>query len=161
MRKTIMMTGTILIVAVILISGAVAAWVYVDRLYSSYNCTDPDEALGVDDGIHASLGQVGPPPVWGWMFLELNISDVMPNSQDFTVYAESSIEETYLVSVSETPDPDEATYVGTGYDTDDEIFTTPSTGGGAWRYILIEAETSSTVWDPAPGAEIDAVGWDK
>ncbi len=162
MRKAIMMLGTILIAAVILISGSAVAWVWVDNVHSYNNCTDPDHAVGAPDTQVASLGTVGPPPAMGWIFLDLGLSNAMPNSQNFTVFHYNNANnEEYNVSVSDTSDPDDAILVGFGWDQDDYTFTTPSSGGGAWRYILIKAYIGADSADPAPGPEIDAVGWDK
>ena len=162
MRKAIMMLGTLLITAIILISGsAVATWVYV-LFNDELNTTDPLNIENEPDNKPASLGNVGPPVVLGWLLVNLSLDDVMPNSQDFTVFAactENVHEESYKVYVGENTE--NLTYVGTGWDTTSEIFTTPSTGGNAWRYILLEAYISDTRNDPAPGADLDAVGWDK
>ena len=164
MRKAIMMTGTILIAAMVLISGsAVAFFVDAERVYDSDGCTDPDEALGVPNTTPASLGRTGPPAAYGWIILELNSSDVMPNSQDFTVFVYNdfwSTNESYDVFVGEEMDGEEE-YVGTGWDGANYIFQTPAIGGDEWRYIHLIANVSSTAPDPVPGAEIDAVGWDK
>jgi hypothetical protein len=56
-------------------------------------------------------------------------------------------------------------YVGTGWDTDDLIFQTPSGPPGTlWRYIFLEGKTGIAIADGgdyAYGPDIDAVGWYK
>jgi hypothetical protein len=161
MKRFIVILGTLLIATVIIISGsAVATWVYV-TVYSSDNCTDIDEIEGAPDDDYASLGEYGPPAVLGWVLLDLGSANAMPNSQDFTVFAGSAANETYEVHVIETPEPENKKYVGTGYDTKDFIFQTPSTGIEPWRYIYIMGTSGDWASDPAYGPDIDAVGWDK
>ena len=157
-----MMLGTILISAVILISGsAVATWVHVTYIAQN-NTTFPGNIDGAPDNAAVSLGTTGPPPGFGWILCDLGLSNVMPNSQDFTVFAPATISvhnESYNVYVS--PNAIDFTYVGTGWDSKSEIFTTPSTGGNLWRYIYLETNYGHSGDDPAPGPELDAVGWDK
>lgn len=162
MRKAIMMLGTILITAVILISGsAVATWAYAQSIVSYGNVTNPNNILYAPDDYYASLAVYNAPILTiGWIFIDLGSENAMPNSQDFTVFADTIIEEIYDVSVSEISDLRYVTYVGRGSDNNDETFTTPSIGGGAWRYILIEGYIGATAQDPEPGPDIDAVGWD-
>jgi hypothetical protein len=164
MRKTVAIFGTLLIAAVLLISGsAVATWVYaIDN--TSSNCMNPDYAENDPDGYDASLGEHVPPaePVLGWILLDLGSVNAMPANQDFTVFADSSSNETYTVWVSETSDVEYKQYVGSGWDTEDLIFTTPSGSGTSWRYILICGTSGQpTPQDPLYGPDIDAVGWDK
>ncbi len=151
----------ILLTVTILISGSAVAWVYAYWIDED-NTTDIDYIDDLD-GNHASLGEHNPPapPVLGWVLLDLGSGNEMPNSQDFTVFADSIGNETYDVSVGETPNPAATEYVGTGYDTQRLTFQTPSTGDDAWRYILIEGKTGGLSLDPAYGPDIDAVGWDK
>ena len=161
MRKTGAILGTLLIAAVLIISGSAAAtWVWV-TLHSSNNCTSPGNIAGVPDGNEASLGNYGPPAVLGWIITELGSGNEMPNNQDFTVFAASSLNESYDIYVGETSNPAATQYVGTGWDTEDLTFQTPSTGKDAWRFIYLEGKTGTLTGDPAPGPEIDAVGWDK
>jgi hypothetical protein len=161
MRKMIMILGTILITAMVLISGsAVATWVHVTYFWET-NTTNPGNIDGAPDGTVASLGKNVPPPTLGSIHLDLGPSNAMPNSQDFTVFAGSIVNETYYVYVGETSDVNASSYIGTGWDTENLTFQTPSMGDGAWRYIFLEGITGALSTDPGPGPEIDAVGWDK
>jgi hypothetical protein len=165
MRKAIMMTGTILIVAVILISGsAVATWRYVTWIDEN-DTTNTDGINGAENNDPISLGKASPPPPsLGWVLVDLSSNYTMPNSTNFTVFAGVShpwaTNESYDVFVCEDLDGTE-TYVGTGWDGANYIFQTPPIGGNEWRYIYLYANVSSTAPDPVPGAEIDAVGWDE
>jgi hypothetical protein len=161
-RKIIVIFGTLLIAAVFIISGsAVAPYVhYIDEDYT----TDIYKIDGAPDDSYASIGKYIPPATYelGWVWLELNLSDEMGPSQDFTVYAGyvDGSEETYNVYVGETRDVEGLAYVGQGNDTSDEIFTTPSQPFNAeWRYIFIEGVTGAYTPDPAYGPDLDAVGW--
>jgi len=166
MRKTVAIFGTLLIAAVLIISGSAAAWVYAIS-QTNVNCTDPDEARFAPNSDYASLGKHLPPadPVLGWILLDLGSINVMPANQDFTVFAQSSVEENYTVYVSETTDLQYKLYVGSGWDTEDLIFTTPLNPQATWyRYIYLEGLSGVTAGagggDYAYGPDIDAVGWD-
>ncbi|UCE36801.1 MAG: hypothetical protein JSW00_14985 [Thermoplasmata archaeon] len=165
MRRFIAILGTLLIAMVIIISGsAVATWVYVTWIDED-NTSNTDNINGAPDDNYASLGEDGPPPVLGWVLLDLGSGNEMPFSQEFTVFADSSMEENYSVWVGETTEKATMSYVGDGSDLDDEIFTTPSQPfNGSWRYIYIEATSGLTAFeggDYVYGPDIDAVGWDK
>jgi hypothetical protein len=126
MRKTIAILGTLLIAAVLIISGsAVAAWYYIDHVETELYAT---------------------------------------NSQDFTVFANmtNGINETYDVLVSEHPNLVDFVYVGSGWDSENLVFTTPGTDPSSWRYIWINGTSGYThpTFDPIHGPEIDAVGWE-
>jgi hypothetical protein len=163
MRKIILMLGTILIATILISGSAVAGWHY-STIYSSYNCTSITNIEGAEDGYHATLGVDGSPVqnpgTLGWVLLDLSSDNAMGPDQDFTVFADSSIEELYDAYVGETPNPYATSWVGQGGDTNDEIFTTPSTPNKAYRYIFIEGTTGSVDLDPHYGPEIDAVGWE-
>lgn len=134
-----MILGTMLIAAVIIISGSVVAtWVFAQRVVDYENVINPDNILYDDDDYYASLSGPFDP---SWIFIDLNSSNAMPNNQIFTVFAETSINEAYNVSVGEILNPAFAIYVGTGWDASDQTFTTPLFGSGAWRYVLIEGRT--------------------
>ena len=160
MRKGIMILGTILIAMVLLISGsAVAQWKYVEWI-DYRDVTNRDGINGPENNDPVSLGNVGPPVECGWILCDLGSGNEMSNSQHFTVFAACTVNvhnESYNVSVGESLD--DMINVGTGYDTMSMVFQTPSTGGDAWRYINLTAYFSDTRADPAPGAELDAVGW--
>ena len=162
MRKTVAIFGTLLIATVLIISGsAVATWVYAISQTSS-GCSSPGNALGAPDGNYATLGQDGPPPVLGFIALDLGSLYAMPADQDFTVFADSPIEETYTAYVGITSDPQYSLYVGGGNDTRDFIFTTPASPPSAWyRYIFLNGTSGVQAGDYYYGPEIDAVGWDK
>jgi hypothetical protein len=162
MRKNIVIFGTILIAAVFIISGSAVA-PYVHNI-DDENTTSIGNIDGAPDDVYASIGEYTPPATYelGWVWLELNLSDEMGPSQDFTVYAGyvDGSEESYDVYVGETRDVEGLAYVGRGNDTSDEIFTTPSQPFNAeWRYIFIEAVTGALTSDPAYGPDLDAVGW--
>jgi len=83
----------------------------------------------------------------------------MGPNQDFTVFASSSVNETYSVSVSVATAPNTWHPVGIGNDTTDFVFQTPSNPENEWRYILIVGTSGSYTLDSYYGPEIDAVGW--
>jgi hypothetical protein len=161
MRKQIVIFGTLLIAALVVISGsAVAPFVQVVTDFDY--CTDEDEILGADDDVYASIGEGHPVFELGWVLLDLGSGNAMPYSQVFTVYGgyPGGSEETYNVYVSETDDIEAVEYVGQGDDTSDEDFTTPSTPINAqWRYIFIEGVIGAFDTDPAYGPDLDAVGY--
>ena len=77
------------------------------------------------------------------------------------MYGYPGVSEDYEVWVSETYLRFED-WVGQGTDDTTETFTKPSTGGNAWRYILICGTYGyRTYSDDIYGPEINAVGWDK
>ncbi len=160
MRKKVAIFGTILIAAILIFSGsAVATWVWVTWIDED-NTTNPDYINGAPDSNAATIGESSP-DILGWIICDLGSSNVMPNSQNFSVFGYSTEPEDYTVWVSETHLRFED-YVGSGTDDTTEIFTTPSTGGDSWRYILICGTSGYiTLTDPIYGPEIDAVGWDK
>lgn len=165
MRKFITILGILLTVTILIGASAVAAWVYADHHEPLYtvNCTDPGEAAGAPDPLHASLGQEGPPPVLGVITLDLLATNAMPPNQEFTVFARSPVSENYTVAVSENPE-DEGVEVGSGEDTEDHNFYTPSTPGKSWRYVILTGTSGYTAYaggDHAYGPDITAVGWDK
>ncbi|UCE38641.1 MAG: hypothetical protein JSW00_05270 [Thermoplasmata archaeon] len=166
MRRFIAILGTLLIAMVITISGsAVATWVYAHWIDED-NTTNIGY-IDVLDTNYASLGEHIPPadPVLGWVLLELNLGDEMPFSQDFTVFANTPVEEEYSVWVGETTEKATMSYVGDGSDSGNEVFTTPSSPFNAkWRYIYIEATSGITSFEDGDydyGPDINAVGWDK
>jgi hypothetical protein len=168
MRKIVVTLGTLFIVAIILISGtAVATWVWADHAEAFPNtyCSNPSNAAGAPDGNYASLGFEGPPPELGWILLDLTSTNAMGPNQEFLVVAYTSINETYDVSVSPDTNPANTQYVGSGWDTENLTFTTPSQPfDGQWRYILIQGTSGITALlggDFVYGPDIDAVGWDK
>jgi hypothetical protein len=161
MRKAIMILGTILIAAVIIISGsAVATWVYAHWI-------DEDDTPDINfidalDGDQAALGQTGPPLVLGWVILDLGSGNEMGRNQDFMVFANSPVLEFYRVYISVGSTewvPEDGWF---GNDSEDHDFTTPGTSGGSWRYIkLVGISGICDPGDPEYGPDIDAVGWDK
>jgi len=165
MRRTVAISGILLITVVLIISGsAVAAWHWIDHYEPLYtvNCTSPWDAENAPDNDYASLGDDGPPPVLGWILLDLDLGNEMGPSQNFTVFAQSSVEENYTVYVSETTDLQYKLYIGSGWDTENLTFQTPSSPPTAkWRYILLVGVTgyAGGIGDYAYGPDIDAVGW--
>jgi hypothetical protein len=161
MRKIITIFGTLLITAIILISGSVVAtFVYGENIYNYENVQNRSNILGAPDFNDATLGINS--PALGAIVVELNSSDAMPADQQFTVYAwGSAVNESYSVSVSEDGEND-VIYRGDGWDQENYVFTTPSTPGKSWRYIHLAGATGQTGGtDSLYGPEVDAVGWDK
>lgn len=160
MKKSIAILGTMLITVTILISGSgIAPWFFVDHYEPLYtvNCTSPGAAVGAPDDEYASLGEDNP-PVLGLIVLDLDRGNEMGPDQEFTVFANSSVSEIYNVSISETA-TDDGYYLGSNEDTEDHNFTTPSTPGKEWRYIIMWGWTGSLTPDYHYGPDIDAVGW--
>jgi len=162
MRKAIMILGTILIATVILISGSVVAiWYHIIYLYDDYQCTNPTYALYSPDGDHATIGE-NDPEVLGKIILDLGSGNEMGSNQNFTVFADTNLNETYDVSVISS-DLTAMIMVGSGWDTEDCEFYTPSTPVVLWRYIQINATSGYIVFnepvDVIYGPEVDAVGY--
>jgi len=161
MKRIVAISGTLVIVAIIIVSGsAVAAWVYAID-YWEEKCTSPWLALYDPDYNHSTVGTNVPPTSLGILKLDLGAGNEMGPGQDFTVFASSIISEIYGVKVY-TPSNTTGEHLWFQTDTADHDFTTPSTDNMVWRYIEISGITGSTgVGDPIYGPEIDAVGWDK
>jgi hypothetical protein len=166
MRKAVMILGTVLIATMIFISGSAVAgtWHYIDHVESSNYCTNPNYAVGYDDRFYASIGINGSPPtlpVLGAICLDLGSGNEMPPSQNFTVFASSTISEIYDVWVTDDPaDVENHVWVGENSDTANHYYTTPSTPDMSWRWVYIQGLTGDDInRDPAYGPEIDAVGW--
>jgi hypothetical protein len=159
MRRYLTIFGIILTVVILLSGSAVAPdWHYAEEVALHYQCTYEEEALGYPDGVDATIGEN--PDKLGTIVLDLGADNEMGDSQDFTVFASSVYYEEYDVGVSEDTNPGNFTGVGSGNDTSDNYFRTPSTKGKSWRYIIIEA--TSGHGGPSEdyyGPEIDAVGW--
>ncbi len=154
--------GTLLIAAVFIISGsAVAGWYYAYHVDSYQDCTDRFDALYEPDGSHATIGTGPPNETLGWIILDLGEQTGMLGGQEFTVYANSPVKETYKIRLIST---NKLTYSSwwTGCDdTKNEDFTAPGTPPqGIWRYFEIHSEEGSSGGDPY-GSEIDAVGYDQ
>jgi hypothetical protein len=158
MRKMILMLGTLLITITILISGSVVA-PYVIDVTDHANCTNIDEIRYIYDTVYASLGDYSG-YVLGWAVLDLGSGGAMGPSTNFIVYATSPAEEVYNISVAETPE-DDGWYLGSGIDTQNETFTTPSDPGRSWRYIIIRGWTGlpEQTGDYGYGPDIDAIGY--
>jgi hypothetical protein len=158
MKRILTLSG-ILLTMIILINGSTVAgtthWI-VDVAWENH-CTNPDNAEGPYDGKYASIGENPDTP--GEILLDFGAGNGIPNGYEFTVYASSSVYETYDVSVNTAADNDDHTYVGRGGDTGDENFNAPATGG-PWRYVYIDCVFGDEYnLDPAFGPEIDAVSW--
>ena len=159
MRRTVAICGTFLIAAVLIISGsAVAAWYYAVSVDDGADYTDGNEMLGSDDDDHGTLG-IDSPLRLGWISLDLGSGNEMGPSQDFTVFANSADSEEYSVHVQD-PGKNVPVWLGNNYDLADHDFTTPSTFGKTWRYIILVGESGLDTGDYAYGPDIDAVGWE-
>jgi hypothetical protein len=161
-RKILILLGTFFI-ASILISGQVIAVedYYIEQVDDYEDCINTNEARYEEDYRYASLGD-GDPPVLGWIKLDFGSGTSMGPSQDFTVYGflTGTTEEYNVTVISQSIFGPVSEYVGSGEDTSNEIFTTPSTPNISWRYVLIEATSGSTSGgDSYYGPEIDAVGY--
>jgi len=157
MKKMVATFGTLLIAAVIILSGSATAATHFVKYISESYCTNIGYIDGPPDNLSASLGQDGTPPRYGTVRLDLGSGNEMGASQVFTVfYANNTESEQYQVFVGE--DLDEFYLVGSGNDQADRNFTTPN-WGSSWRYIILVGISGSSTGDPAYGPEIDAVGW--
>lgn len=166
MKRIGTILGILLTVTILISGSAVATWVHADHHEPAYtDCENPTYAEGADNDEYASLGHDDPSPVLGYILLDLGSGNEMPPWQDFTVFADTDVNETYHVSVAPDDNPNATQYVGTGWDTEDLIFQTPGGPPGTlWRYIFLEGITgqpASGGGDYYYGPEIDAVGWDK
>ena len=161
MKKLITILGILLAVTILLSGSAVAAWVYVTVDYSE-DCTYIDEIEGAEDDVFASLGEDRLPfdGILGWVFLDLGSGNEMGPSQDFTVFASSSVSEYYDVFV-QASDHHSPIFVGNDEDTANHVFTTPSLLGVTYRYIIRIGDSGVRGDGPAWGPDIDAVGWYK
>jgi hypothetical protein len=163
MRKFIAILGTVLIAAVIIISGsAVAPW--VDHVEISTNCTNPDWAVGAPDLWHATVGQN--PSTLGELLLDLDAGNEMGASQLFTVYGFDNIDninETYTLTIFNN---DFSASYGPyyGWDSADLDFYTPAFPlSPEWRFYGIIGTSGRIDFtnhvDTIYGPEINAVGW--
>jgi len=169
MRRTVAIFGTLLIAAIFIITGSAVAqtWHWIDHYEPLFtvNCSYPWKAEDAPDNDYASLGEHIPPadPVLGWALLDLDSGNEMGPSQDFTVFAVTPVNESYAVWVSVTTNLQYKIYVGSGWDTENLTFQTPSQPVNAqWRYILLVGTSGvadAAGGDHAYGADIDAVGW--
>jgi hypothetical protein len=161
MRKAIMILGTILIAAVILISGsAVAAtWHYGVSIVEYYHCTSPDDVIDQPDDEYCSLGTSAQD--LGWILINLSYGHGMGPEQQFWVFADSTYPEQYQVFISAEPNYETSYEIGYGWDNNDKDFYTPDEIApvNGWLYILLLGKTGDPHPDPWYGPDIDAVGW--
>ena len=163
MRRAVSILGTLLIIVTILISGSVVAgtWLYIDHVEFENYCTNPNDAVGIDDGDHATIGQDDPVLKLGSICLDLGDGNAMGPNQIFWVNASSDDSEEYKVWVTDNPeDWDDYIYVGYNEDTAKHSFTTPYIIGSSWRWVYLEGKTGLDTGDYAYGPDIDAVGWE-
>ena len=162
MRRNVAILGILLTVVILISGSAVAPWHFVAWVQEDHT-TNPDYIDGAPNGDDASLGEYIPPadPVLGWILLDLGSGNEMGPGQDFTVFADNPVNETYDVGVSPDTSPAHTQYVGSGWDTENLTFQTPGEPfNGEWRYIFIQGTSGDlTFMDPIYGPEIDAVGW--
>lgn len=164
MRKIVAILGTLLIATVIIISGsAVAGWYYAFYVDEEENCMNPSNALYEPDGSHATIGKNLPNETLGWIILDLGEQTGMLGGQEFTVYASSSVKETYKIRLISTHKVTYSSWWTGCDDTKNEDFTAPETPPqGIWRYYEIHSEDGSTnETDEIYGSEIDAVGYEQ
>jgi hypothetical protein len=150
----------ILIVSTILISSqAIAASYWIEDVYDSTDCTNPDNAEDEPDDTYATIG--ANPSKLGNIVLDFGLHTAMDPDETFTVYGTrgTGLTETYDVYVL-NPTMSKREYRGSGEDTKYEDFTTPSTSGETWQYVEIDATSGGTIGnDTIYGPEIDAVGY--
>jgi hypothetical protein len=156
------MLGTILIATILISGSAVAVTYWIFEINDYGDCTNITNIAGSDDNSYATIGVTGPDSL-GWAVLDFGEFNAMPPSKDFTVYGWISmynLEEEYSINVSYDPDDTDGVGLGNGVDTSDEVFTTPSTQGRSWRYVIIRGLSGDTDGsDSNYGPEIDAIGW--
>ena len=164
MRNTVAILGTLLIAAVLIISGsAVAGWYYAIDVDNESNCENSDEALGEQDTVHATIGTNIPVPTLGEIILTLGVQTGMLYGEEFTIYASSTVKETYSMRLLSGVTRTESTWWRECDDTTDEDFTAPLPPyQETWCFVEIYSEEGSTnATDQIYGSEIDAVGWEQ
>jgi hypothetical protein len=164
MRKTIAIIGTLLIAAVLIISGsAVASWLYVGDVEDYEDCTNPYEAIGAPDGDHATIG-INFPPTEGWINLSLAALSGLPQYTEFIVFASSTVRENYSLQVVSLLFQKSSWSFGND-DTQNQDFTTETLNNpqnDVWMYFMIYCEGGSiNDTDQIYGSEIDAIGWNR
>jgi hypothetical protein len=160
MRKLIMILGTILITSILISGSVVAVWYYIFDITDYGDCTNITNIAGSPDSSYASIGvnSGGASGILGWAVLDLGEFNPMPPSKSFTVYGGGGTTEEYSINVSEDADDTDGVGLGNGDDGGDDVFTTPSTQGKSWRYIIIRGLSGAR--DSDWGPEIDAIGWE-
>ncbi|UCE36799.1 MAG: hypothetical protein JSW00_14975 [Thermoplasmata archaeon] len=155
MKRFVIIFGIVLAVTIFMSGSSVAPWI-VSTTGSMY-CTNANEAIGAPDGVHATAGQNNPKRL-GMLRLAFDEGDGIPPSTTFTVYASSTINESYGIQI-ESANLTEAV-LGNGWDTENLTFETPSDPGEVWQYVYITGATGQTGFgDSIYGPEVDAVGW--
>ncbi len=162
MKRFITILGILLTTVILLSGSAVATWLYVGSVVSSKDCTNPDEAIGEEDGDHATIG-INSPPTFGWINLSLAALTGMPGYTAFTVFASSTVRENYSLQQVSLLFQKSTIWYGND-DTQDQYFISEGLRQpdiDLWRYFIIESEEGSTnETDPIYGSEIDAIGFD-
>jgi hypothetical protein len=160
MRKPIMILGTLVITAVIIISGPAIAgtWHYGVSIVDYYNCSNPNDVLGAPDGEHCTLGTTA--LELGWIIVNLSYGHEMGSNQEFWVFADSACTEYYYVVISTDISFETShEYLPVSDDTDHYFFT-PNEPTAGWLYIMLVGYTGVPEGaDPHYGPEVDAVGW--
>lgn len=162
MRKAMTILGTLLITAIILISGSVVAtWVFGVIVDFEQGTTFPEQALGQPNSVHATVGNNTPDSTLGILRLDLGAANMMSERTYFYVIAQSTVSENYSVTVY-NHDKTFSVSVGSGEDTNDQTFKTPDSPSRSYRYIEIHGLTGNIGdGDPFYGPEVDAVTWNK
>lgn len=160
MKRPMIILVTLITVGVLLSGyGTAQSWHWV-TVSAELNCTNIYEIEYATDGVDATIGENLPIETCGAVLLDLGSGNEMDPNQVFTVFADSSFNETYNVSVSEDGNFLTSVEVGEGWDTEDVEFTCPPDFGKTWRYIHINGTYGdSVVGDTIYGPDIDAVGW--
>jgi hypothetical protein len=162
MKRYIAISGILLLVAVIIISGsAVATWYYIVKVDSETNCTNASNALYSPDDNHATIGQN--PSTIGTIILDLGTGTSMEGGEEFIVYASSVQRENYTIRLLSDATRTPSSPWTQRDDTTDVYLTAPTPPGDeAWRFFEITSEEGDTSddGDTIFGSEIDAIGFD-
>jgi hypothetical protein len=163
MKRNIAISGGLLIVAMIIISGsAVATSYYVIRVDSQTSCTSASNILYTEDGSYATIGQN--PSTLGEIIIDFGVGTGMEDGDPFTIFADSIKLETYKIRLINDATPPYRSSWWTGQDdTTDVVLYAPDPGSGrVWRYVEIHSENGDTSddGDTIYGSDIDAVGFD-
>ncbi|UCE39242.1 MAG: hypothetical protein JSW00_08505 [Thermoplasmata archaeon] len=155
MKKIVITFGILLAVTILMSGSAVAPWIIDASL--SIDCENVNDAVGAPDNSFATAGTN--PSTLGTLVLDFGVTNAMPPSTTFTVYGGSTENESYGVEIKSIGNTTDAV-LGIGWDGADYHFTTPSTPGIYWQWVLITGATGQTSFeDPIYGPEIDAVGY--
>jgi hypothetical protein len=160
MRKSYILIGIFLLTTILLCQPVMASGNYADEVVAESYCTNSDEALGAEDGTHATLGVNNPTQRIGSFVLEF--SGNIPGNSYLWIHANSTLQEYYgwrLLGTLGT----ESDWTWNCSDTTTTRFTTPGEPSPVEDWEAIEIATQEQTMptpdanDPIYGSEIDAV----